>query len=127
MDSVSRNALAISFVVRPPRDRSVKETWASLASEGWQQANIRAAVVGIVAHIVVIRHRLCALPHRLRLLFEEGNLVRVSALAPQLIDGSIARRGRDPCGGIVGTVTGPALQSDREGILDRFFSEVDVA
>jgi hypothetical protein len=76
----------------------------------------------------VVRRWFRALARRLGFLFEEVNLVRVSALAPQLIDGSIARRGRDPCGGIVRqAVARPPLQSYREGILDRFFSEVYVA
>ena len=39
--SATRNARAISTVVRPPSVRSVKATCASRLSEGWQQVKIR--------------------------------------------------------------------------------------
>ena len=38
--SGTRKARAISGVERPPSSRSVKATWASGASAGWQQVNI---------------------------------------------------------------------------------------
>src|SRR5450759_5032980 len=39
--SVSRNALAISVVVKPATARSVNATWASCESAGWQHVKIR--------------------------------------------------------------------------------------
>ena len=38
--SDTRNACAISTVVRPHTSRSVSATWASLASAGWQQVKM---------------------------------------------------------------------------------------
>src|SRR4051794_1457379 len=41
--SGTRNARAMSVVVRPPSERSVSATWASVESAGWQQAKISAS------------------------------------------------------------------------------------
>jgi hypothetical protein len=69
-----------------------------------------------------------ALADSLGFLLEEGDLVGISPLTAQLIDGAIARRGRDPGGGIVGqTIARPPLNSYREGILNGFLGEIYVA
>jgi hypothetical protein len=52
----------------------------------------------------------------------------VSPITPEAVDRRVARRADDPGGGIVRqTVSRPALDRGREGLLDGVFGEIEVA
>jgi hypothetical protein len=77
----------------------------------------------LVADRRVVDHVLHRLGH-----IEQPRLLRERALAPDAIDGAIARRRRQPRGGAGRhAVARPALRRDRERLLRRFLGEVEVA
>ena len=73
---------------------------------------------GGVVHLVLHRLGHC----------EQARLGQQRALAPQAVDGAVARRRGQPRSGVArGTLARPALGGDREGLLSGLLGEVEVA
>ena len=119
--SGTRNARAISSVVRPPSVRRVSATWASSASAGWQHVNTQLeALVGEHGLVEALLHGFGPV--------EQLGLGGEGAVAADAIDRAIAGRGREPGARVVrGPVAGPALGGDRKRLLGGLLGEVEVA
>ena len=120
--SATRNARAISAVVRPPSVRSVSATCASTASAGWQQVKISSSrssgKVGLVHRVLRRRRHLAA-----ACVFSASVRSRRSRSIARL------RAGRDQPGAGIGrdAVARPALGGDGERLLRGLLGEVEVA
>jgi hypothetical protein len=119
--SDTRNACAISGVVSPPSSRSVRATWAGIASAGWQHVKIsrsRSSCTGALLEGLVARMEQRGL----------GVAILTRCLAAQPVDRAVARGRDDPTrrGGRQ-PVRRPAPEGCGERVLDRFLGDVDVA
>ena len=120
--SGTRNARAISAVVRPPSVRSVSATCASVASAGWQQVKISSSRSS--GNVVVVHLVLHGLGH-----LEQPRLLRQRPVAADAVDRAVARRSSiEPRARVVRhAVARPALRRDRERLLRGLLGEVEVA
>ena len=124
--SATRNARAISAVVRPPSARRVSATRAS-GDEGRVAAgeDQPQAVVGelLALHGLL----LCLRPQPLEA-GEDLGLHLERALAAQPVDRAVAGDPGDPGARVVGQpVARPSFERNHEGVLNRLLGEVEVA
>ena len=119
--SGTRNARAISAVVRPPSSRRVSATWTPVPRAGWQQVKIRRRRSS----------RTGALLGRLVPGVEQGGLgvpVLPGGLPAEPVDGPVAGGGDDPAGRARGQAgRRPPLHGRGERVLDGLLGDVDVA
>ena len=124
--SETRNARAISGVVRPPSSRSVSAIRASVESTGWQQVNTSrsrsSATSSASSAGASVRERDLELAHQLLLLALER------AAAPQHVDRAVLRGGHEPGARVVRDARlRPALERGDQRVLREVLGEADVA
>ena len=120
--SGTRNARAISAVVRPPTRLSVSATCASAASAGWQQAKISSSRSSGIAVLLVVRAAARARASSSRLRVRACCSRRMRSIARLRAVATIQAPG---FAGVA--VARPALGGDRERVLYRVLGEVEVA
>ena len=119
--SATRNARAISGVVSPP---SVRRVSATCASSGERRVAAREdQLQPLVLEGRLVHRVLRCLRH-----LEQPRLGRQRPVAPDAVDGPVARRGHEPHRRVVGdAVARPALRRDGERLLGGLLGEVEVA
>ena len=128
--SGTRNARAISSVVRPPSRRSVSATRASVERTGWQAVNIEAqqvvADVVVEGRVEVRRGRLLVRPASPA---ADLLVLALEQLVPaQEVDGPMLRGGHEPGARVVRDARlGPLLERGDEGVLGELLGQADVA
>ncbi len=123
--SGTRNARAISAVVRPARVLSVRATRASNRKAGWQQVKIRRNLSSrtLLSSLAPAGGLVRAWEHR-RLLVLGGP----DGGAPEPVAGAVSRHRGQPGPGRRGTPSrGHRLERPREGLLRALLGEVPVA
>ena len=127
--SGTRNARAISAVVRPPSKRRVSATRASVESTGWQAVNTRRQE--IVADLVVERRvEIGAGQALLRLeLVTELLVLALEQLVPaEMVDRAMLRRGHEPGARVArDALLRPLFERRDQRVLCEVLGDTDVA
>ena len=128
--SGTRNARAISSVVRPPSSRSVSATRASVDSTGWQAMNTsRSRSSPTSSSSAASRVRRRRSPAALSSSRPSSSCLRSSSLrAPEVVDGAVLRRRHQPGAGVSRHARrGPLLERRDQRVLRQLLGQADVA
>ena len=120
--SLTRKARATSAVDSPQSSRSVSAIWASCASAGWQHVQIRRSRSSAISPPSLDLGSRCDVVHH-----EFGHGAPEECVAPEQVEGAVARRRGQPCGRTGRDAgLGPVGQRPGIGVLDAFLGEVEV-